>query len=458
MDYSANNTEFWLVIVQAGIIAGGILLSNVLRRKVPFIRKGLVPTAVLAGFILLILKSFNILQLDAGLLEKITYHGIAIGFIALSLRVPKMESRNEKMVASKTGAIIVSTYLFQAIIGLIVSITLAYTFMPDLFKASGILLPMGYGQGPGQANNVGTTYEAAFGFTGGRSFGLALAAAGYMCACIIGVIYLNIMIKKKKIDRKTPEELSGSATVDTFQDHNEIPISESVDKFSIQTALVLLVYLLTYLVTWGITTLLDKVAPGFSATLSPLLWGFNFIIGSLLALLTRKVLWMFRKGKVMTRQYQNSYLLSRLSGFAFDMMIVAGIASINFEDLTGLWVPFLIMAVLGGILTLFYLQILCRKVYPNYYHEGLTSLYGNLTGTISSGILLLREIDPNLETPAANNLITGSSYGILMGAPLLIIIGLAPKPGMLFISLGIIIVYWALLLAFIYLAGKKKKL
>ncbi|HOP12051.1 MAG TPA: hypothetical protein PK629_11220 [Oscillospiraceae bacterium] len=455
MDFSSLTV--WSVLVQAGIIAGGILLANVLRRKIAFFRKGLVPTAVLAGFLLLLFKSVGVLNFDQNLLETITYHGIAIGFIALSLRVPKIDNKNEKMVASKSGALIVSSYLFQAMIGLIVSIALAYTVMPDLFKASGILLPMGYGQGPGQANNVGTTYETTFGFSGGRSFGLALAAAGYLCACIIGVIYLNILIKKKKIVRKTPEELSGSVTVETFQDKNEIPIAESVDKFSIQAALVLLVYLMTYLVTLGVTTLLGNYLPGVSDTISPLLWGFNFIIGSLLALLTRKVLWLFRKGKIMTRQYQNSYLLSRLSGFAFDIMIVAGITSINFEDLTGLWVPFAIMAVLGGILTLFYLRILCRKIYPNYYYEGLVSMYGMMTGTISSGVLLLREIDPNLETPAANNLVTGSSYGILLGAPLLIIIGLAPKPGMLFISLGIIFVYWALLLTFIYLAGKKRR-
>jgi len=454
MDFSSLTV--WSAIVQAGIIAGGILIANVLRRKIAFFRKGLVPTAVLAGFLLLLLKSCGILNFDQNLLETITYHGIAIGFIALSLRVPKIEDKSEKMVASKSGALIVSSYLFQAIIGLIVSIGLAYTVMPDLFKASGILLPMGYGQGPGQANNVGTTYET-FGFAGGRSFGLALAAAGYLCACIIGVIYLNILIKKKKIERKTPEELSGSVTVETFQDKNEIPIAESVDKFSIQTALVLLVYLMTYLITLGVTTLLANYLPGVAETISPLLWGFNFIIGSLLALLTRKVLWLFRKGKIMTRQYQNSYLLSRLSGFAFDIMIVAGITSINFEDLTGLWVPFTIMAVLGGVLTLFYLRILCRKIYPNYYYEGLVSMYGMMTGTISSGVLLLREIDPNLETPAANNLVTGSSYGILLGAPLLVIIGLAPKPGMLFISLGIIFVYWALLLTFIYLAGKKRR-
>ena len=37
----------------------------------------------------------------------------------------------------------------------------------------------------------------------------------------------------------------------------------------------------------------------------------------------------------MTRQYQNNYLLSRISGLAFDLMIVAGIASIELRELTG---------------------------------------------------------------------------------------------------------------------------
>jgi Na+/glutamate symporter len=65
----------------------------------------------------------------------------------------------------------------------------------DLFKAAGILLPMGYGQGPGQANNVGGTYET-MGFLGGRSFGLSLAASGYLVACIVGVIALNVLIRR----------------------------------------------------------------------------------------------------------------------------------------------------------------------------------------------------------------------------------------------------------------------
>ena len=56
MDFSAANTELWNPIIQMGIISGLVLFANLLKRKVPFIRNSLIPTAVLAGFILLILK------------------------------------------------------------------------------------------------------------------------------------------------------------------------------------------------------------------------------------------------------------------------------------------------------------------------------------------------------------------------------------------------------------------
>lgn len=458
MDFSSANLSLWNAVVQFGIIAGIILLANLIRRKVPFVRKSLMPTAVLGGFLLLLLRSLNILMIDTTFLEMLTYHAIALGFIALSLRIPDKKSASGGLVGSKSGALIVSTYLVQGAVGLIVSLILAYTFMPALFKASGILLPMAYGQGPGQANNVGTTYEA-LGMAGGRSFGLSLAAAGYLCACIVGVVYLNIYSRKGLLKRAdTSIEVSGSVTVDTFQDENEIPISQSVDKLSVQVALVALVYLLTYLVTWGISSLLSTVAPGVAGTVSTLLWGFNFIVGSVIAIGCRALFKGLRSVKLMTRQYQNNYLLSRISGLAFDLMIVAGIASIDFEDLSGYWVPFLIMAVLGGIVTFVYLRRMCTRLYPQYPYEGFFAMYGMLTGTISSGILLLREIDPEFKTPAANNLITGSSFGIVFGAPVLLLISLAPRSDtMTFITLGLILAYLAALLLYIFLVGRKRE-
>lgn len=457
MDFSSANTALWSPMIQIGIIAGLVLFSNILCRKVRFIRNSLLPTSVLAGFLLLLLRNFNIIPIiDTDFLETVTYHAIALGFIALSLRVPEKEDGGGTLLASKNGALIVSTYLVQGIVGLVISLFLTYTFMPDLFKASGLLLPMAYGQGPGQANNVGTTYEA-LGMTGGRSFGLSLAATGYLCACVVGVVYMNILNRKKKIARaEDPEIVSGSVTVDTFQQKNEIPISESIDKLSIQAALVAMVYLLTYLVTVGITKLVGWVAPGALKTIGPLLWGFNFIIGSLVATIARVVMNRLRRVKLMNRQYQNNYLLSRISGLAFDFMIVAGIASIDISDLSGNWVPFLLMAIIGGIVTFLYLYYVCKKLYPDYFYESFFSMFGMLTGTISSGVLLLREIDPKMETPASNNLITGSSFGIAFGFPVLLLISYAAKDTFaVWVSLLLLVVYLAALLFFMLKVKKK---
>lgn len=457
MDFSAANEALWNPIIQFGIIAFLILLANVLRRKIPMVQASLMPTAVLAGFLLLLLRSTGILKIDMEFLEMLTYHMIALGFIALSLRVPEKTSEAVPMIGSKSGALIVSTYLVQAIVGLVISIGLAYTVMPGFFKASGILLPMAYGQGPGQANNVGTTYEA-LGMAGGRSFGLSLAAMGYLCACIVGVIYLFVMNRQGKLTHvKDKDYISGSVTIDTYQDDNEIPIAESVDKLSVQMALVLLLYLLTYLITNGITNLLQMISPGLVKSVGTLLWGFNFIIGSMIAVGCRVLFSSLKRLKWMNRQYQNNYLLSRLSGLAFDFMIVAGIASINIDHLSGLWLPFILMAVAGGVVTLLYLRFMCEKLYPGYVYEGFLSMFGMLTGTISSGVLLLREIDPEMKTPASNNLVTGSSFGIIFGIPMLILISFAAKDDMsAFYALGFIILYLVALILFIFKAGKKK--
>ena len=457
MDYSAANQELWSFIIQLGLIAGAILLAQLLRQKVSLIRKSLMPVAVLAGFLLLIAKYAGIVRLDGAIMETLVYHGIALGFIAMSLRVPaEKQNAGGDLTGLKSGAVIVSTYLVQGITGLVITLFLAYTFMPGLFKAAGLLLPMGYGQGPGQANNIGSSYEA-LGFAGGRSFGLSIAAAGYLVACIVGVVILNILSRRGKLGAARRSEVEEPG-VDFFQSKDEIPVSDSIDKLSVQIAMVVLVYLATYLAAWGITSGIAALSAGLAGTVNTLIWGFNFIIGSALAILVRVLLEKAKKAGLIRRQYQNNYLLNRISGFFFDIMIVAGIASINLEDIRGLWVPFVLMAVAGAAVTWLHLRFVCRDVYRDYYYEGLISMYGMLTGTISSGVLLLREIDPDLSTPAANNLITGSSFGIILGAPILVLVGLAPKSDLLcWITLGLVAVYMALLELLIFKAKKKAK-
>lgn len=456
MDYSAANAGLWNLIIQLGFIASAIVAANVLRRKVAFIRKGLMPVSVMAGFILLILKTLGVYRPAEETLEMLVYHSIALGFIAMSLRKAAPAGTKEARSAGfKSGAVIVGTYLIQAVVGLVITLGLAFTVIPDLFKPAGLLLPMGFGQGPGQANNIGGSYEA-LGFAGGRSFGLSIAAAGYICACTVGVYILNRWKKNGLLRSGKPENYDETQVPGFFQDTNEIPIADSIDRFSIQAVMVLMVYLFTYLVTWGLTSGIAAVSPALADLLNSLLWGFNFIIGSVLALLVRVGLNKAQEAGWVTRQYQNNYLLNRISGFFFDLMIVAGIASIDLEDISGLLMPFVLIVLAGAICTWLYLRIVCQKTYGSYYREGLISMYGMLTGTIGSGILLLREIDPELDTPAANNLVVGSSYAIILGAPLLVFVSLAAKSlSMCLVTLALATIY-LIALTFVLLHKKNK--
>ena len=444
------------MILQFGYIAAVVLIAHFVRQKLAFVRKSMMPIAVLAGFLLLIAKYVGIAKINQNFMEILTYHGIALGFIAMSLRVPDaLMKETHKGTGFKSGAVIVSTYMVQGVTGLIITILLGYTVMPKMFKAAGLLLPMGYGQGPGQANNIGASYQS-MGFEGGHSFGLAIAAMGYIVACVVGVIMLNVLRRKGRARKEMVAD--EEYTADFFHSKGEMPISESIDKLSVQLAMIILVYVVTYLVSKGITGGIAAISEGLAGTVNTLIWGFNFIIGSALAMLLRTILEKLRAGGVIERQYQNNYLLNRLSGAFFDIMIVAGIACIDIEDIRGLVVPFILLTVIGAVVTWIHLVRVCKVVYKDYYYEGLISMFGMLTGTISSGVILLREIDPGMKTPAANNLVTGSSFGILLGAPVLVLVGLAPKSDLMcIVTLVLAAAYLAALLYLIYKVGHKKK-
>ena len=176
-----------------------------------------------------------------------------------------------------------------------------------------------------------------------------------------------------------------------FQAPNEIPVSDSIDRFSVQIIMAFGTYLATFLLTRGLTSLVSAVSENLGNSVNTLLWGFNFIVGSAVAMLASKMMDFFQKKGTMVREYRNNYLLSRLSGLFFDLMITAGIASIKIEDISGLWVPFILTVTAGAVVTWFFLKWAAGHAYPAYRHEGLISMYGMLTGTIGSGILLLKE-------------------------------------------------------------------
>lgn len=457
---SFSDASVWRSILLICILLGSLLLANILKCKGP-LKKSLLPNAVLGGLIVLMISTilyyttgdylFNQswLSVDGSgmdTLEIITYHCLAIGFIAMTLR--NSERKTTKARAGEilnSGLLTVSTYLVQAFVGLVITI-LAALVIEGFLPTSGMLLCFGFGQGTGQAMTQGANFDAAAG-TGEvyMNMGLAIAAAGFLIASIGGVIILNILRRKNKLpvrDEQYYAQAQKKAQKNLYEE--EVTSNESVDKLSINIALVFITYAISYGMMYGLSLL----AEGMTGTI----YGFNFIFGVIAAVIVKAVLNFLRKKGVIKKQYNNTYLLNRISGFAFDLMIVSGICAIQIHLLIEyVWV-FVLMVVLGTVVTFLYIWNVSKKVFPDVRYEQFFAFFGMLTGTASTGVVLLREIDPALETKAAENIAYMNIPAIIFAIPLLFVASTLYSSYEAAMSIpralacfGVIIVYFAIL-------------
>ena len=449
----------WTWLIQFFIIVVALLVANLVRCNVPLFRRSLLPSALLAGLLILCLKPLGFFSalVDKHAMEIVTYHALGLGFVAMALKNKKIKSATSTIKVVETGAVTASTYILQGLVGLIITVPL-FLIGKKLFYASGLLLPMGYGQGPGQALNFGVTFASWAEGQGlvfhGSDFGLSIAATGFIVGSIVGVIYMNVLRRKGKLKVREKAEAEQYTLAD-YESKGEIPHSESIDKLTVQLSLVLLVYGLVFLLMYGIQQL-DLGQFGVK-TLKPLVWGFNFLWGTLIGVLVRWLIGRLRKSNLMQREYINNFMLDRIAGTCFDVMIVAGTAAIDFNNLRGLWLPLILVCTVGAVVTFFYVLRCCRKLYPDYQYEGFFSMFGMLTGTASNGMILLREIDPRFETPAANNLVLQTIPALAFGFPVLLLMGFAPQSlANTLITMGIMVVALLLFGLFIFRRTKKK--
>ncbi len=444
--------SIWTFVTTLTILLIAMLVAAILRHAFPAIRKLMIPSSVLGGFLILFV-GFLYKQItghnlfDRTLLETLTYHGLGLGFAAMSLRNLDQRSKEYKGDSFRTSISVVSSYLVQGVSALLITILLS--FVMKSFFASGLLLPMGYGQGPGQAYNWGRNYENTYGFTDGTSFGLTVAAMGFIASSIGGIIYLN-KLRRKGILKASAEYQEEKLTAEQVFGKDEIPMADSIDKFTVQLALVFGSYTLAYLTMRGINSIIETGALGNFGynTIQPLIWGFNFLFATLFGILVKIIFRLLQRKGIIKRSFTNTFMQNRIAGFMFDIMVVASIAAINLSAFTHaeFVVPLLAICIIGAVLTYWYLDMYCKRVYPGYRHAAFLSLYGMLTGTASTGVILLREVDPLFDTPAANNLVYSQGWSILFGAPMLLLMGVAPQSmGKALMTMGIMLLMFILL-------------
>lgn len=464
----------WRSIFLVAILLSSLLLAHILKCRGP-LKNSLMPNAVLGGIIILMISTIlyyttgdylfdqswlSDSQSGMNTLEILTYHCLAVGFISMTLRESENKSKGRTKDVVNSGILTVSTYLIQGFIGILITLIASFV-ISGVVPGSGMLLCFGFGQGTGQALTQGANFDSAAGSGAIYSnLGLAIAAAGFLIASLGGVVVLNILRRSKKLplkDSKIQADTDRKAQEALYIE--EMSTNESVDKLSIQFGLIFLAYALA----WFMMFILGKLVSSMIGTI----YGFNFLFGVISAVIVKAVLKAFKKKGLIKRQYNNTFLLNRISGFAFDLMIVSGICAIKTHLLLDyIWI-FIVMIAVGTAATFAYVWYVSKKVFTGCRYEQFFAFFGMLTGTASTGVILLREIDPTLESEAAENIVYQNIPAIIFGIPLLAIASMlyssyegAFSITRVLIVLAIVLVYFIVLNIILFrknIFRKKKK-
>ena len=313
--------------------------------------------------------------------------------------------------------------MLQAFVGLGITILLyLITCKGDkvISYICGIITPLAFGQGPGNALSwdINFTNTPATQFMGNGSFGLSLASIGFIVASVLGVAYINVYKKRGTLFIRSDKPVDESEFY-KLSERQEIPDNESVDKFTLQAGFVALAYALSF----GFMSLMGSLS-NFTNSIA---WGFNFLWASLAAMIIKFIVKQLHKTDLMTREYINNYQMDRISGAAFDLMIVAGVTAIKIDDIKRYVLPIIILTIMGALVTYIYIRKVAKECFKGFEHEFFLMSFGTMTGTASNGMIMMKEIDPGLRTPTSSLYILSNFPAMVMIAPLLFMLGFASK-------------------------------
>ncbi len=446
----------WNFFFHVGIISFALLLSALIRARVKFFQRYLIPPPILAGLLLLVFYNFGApkLGLRSDFLGDLVYHLLNISFISMLLRVTpkaKVKDQARRTLAANVTAVM-GQYGLQAFFGLVVTALLIAFFDKNLFPAIGYTLPLGFELGPGQAYSIGMGWEP-MGFRGASSVGLTMAAIGFLVGSFGGVVLINQGIKRGWIAKGDAKRIDNKSVRTGFFSRleSERPIGaylstdgEALDSFTYHIAIVMLTYLISWGFLTGLSALLGLIGP-MGTELADSLWGINFIFSSFCALGVK----MLMRATGIETTIDNA-TCNRISGLSVDLTVAASLGAISLVAVKGYWVPILALSVTGIIITTLILPWYTSRLYDDHQFLRMLLLYGTATGTLPTGLALLRVVDQEFETPVATDYLYSVGIVFILAIPFILTINL---PAFSITKNNPSLFYLTILIAGLYLVG-----
>lgn len=451
----------FLPYIAAFIWIGALfMLGIIIRAKFKIFQTYLVPASLIAGVLGFVLITFDVVGMPTSngwepiphsIFSVMTYHLFAFGFVGIGFLESKEGIEGKLVIRGGLWMVLLCglCWAIQSLIGKGVFELWQMVFGGDFYTGLGYLVGSGFAQGPGQAQAHSLVWENTYKIGNVVSVGLAFGAMGFFAAVLVGVPLAKRGISQGLLQQQYSGKLSNSF-LRGVMDKGDNPACAystthpgNIDNVAFHLGLMLTMYGLAYLfgLAWTVYMPVAVQSLGFGIVFS---WGMLF------AMLTK---YLMRKTD--TVHFLDSSTIRRLTGTCVDFMICAAFMAINVEELKSVIMPFIVTIILAAAATVAVIMWYARRA-PEYGFERGLACYGCYTGTVATGLLLLRIVDPDFESPAAVELAVMNAFALITLQPLLAGFPLIPMEG--FPMFWILIGYTVLTpIAFYVLKLVKKK-
>lgn len=408
--------SFMMAFGWAGIV---LCIGMILRSKIPFLRNMLVPASVIAGIIgFAFINVFDKLNLsigtDTAMYTDIVNNLFTVSFISISLTSnSKTEGNTAKNIvkgAFGIGIVWSLLYALTPCIGAgLVALTGKSVGMDSIY---GMLIPFAFCQGPGQAASFGALFEQ-YGWNGAATVAIAFSAVGFIVAFVIGIPIAKMGIKRglaKHCGKINDSILKGYLKK---EEQTELMVKDTTCNSNIETlAFHFALIGLCYVLAVGIAKLLSFL-PGF---LGSSMSGMMFMNGMYAAYIVKAIM-----KKLKIDFLIQDTLQSKITGWAADYLVVCSFMSVS-VGLIAKWVfPIVVVCVIETIVTAVVCFYFGRRLGGSNDFERILGLYGTSTGTVPTGIALVRIVDPNFETTTCIEL-GASNLAMMVSTPVYILL------------------------------------
>ena len=340
---------------------------------------------------------------------------IAVVFAGMLLERKPSPLKDSVSHVGRQGLMVWIIVLGQTAVGLLATWLLIQPTweVPNSF---GMLIETGFAGGHGTAAAMGKVYASdAVGFDSGLDLGILMATGGLIYGVITGILWINIAVRLGWVTKAKPlDSRSGSARRDEAAIGYAKVGSETIDPLLLQIIWLTLAVGLGMLMQLGVTAIATAadawlLAPdtteGAQQELSKRL-SLSNLLDFPLFIYTLFGGWIVRRSLKALGQERavDRETINRLTSTAMDLLVVAAITSLKLEAVAKLLGPFAVIFAAGAIWCGICLLLISRWVLPGRYWFQLGLInYGMSTGTTATGFVLLRVIDPELESGAAED-------------------------------------------------------